>query len=279
MSFRIRRNERIDDAVLRVVRAQLRDAIQAAQDGRVSEAERVHKVRTRLKRPRAALALIQDRAGKKAARDARRLRDAGRKLADARDLAVLAGTFDALKTGAGRELAVPLGNAGQRFRAELADVDLGQALEKSARQLRKLRRKVGDWPMKKTKRRAVAAEGVSETHDEAARAAREALIQPTPARLHDWRKRVKALSYQMRLVGGKRARGLAPVEKLGEILGQIHDLDVAREVIEKHPRRFGEQAPAAIGLLAQRRTDLVADAFTRADELFSEKRRPRRRRT
>ena len=53
----------------------------------------MHEVRTRLKRSRAALALIRGRVGKVADRDDARLRDAARRLARPRDLAVQATRF------------------------------------------------------------------------------------------------------------------------------------------------------------------------------------------
>jgi CHAD domain-containing protein len=270
--FRIKHRARIDDAVLRVVRAQLGDAVRAAEDDSTNDAERVHKVRTRLKRSRAALALIRKRAGKRADRDAAHLRDAGRKLAAARDLAVLADTFHALATDAGPALAATLARAEARTRDELAEADVPRTLRKSAHRLRKLRRKAGAWPIEsKRKRRRAAAEAIAKTWRRADRARRHAREKPTEVRFHDWRKRVKALSYQLRLLGGPRAPRLQDIEKLAEMLGQIHDLDRAGAAVARRPELFGEHARSARSLLAERRATLASDAFALADELFSEK--------
>src|SRR4029077_9198554 len=98
MGFRIKRKERVDEAVRRIVRAQLGAAIRVARETDGSQEDRVHEVRTRLKRSRAALALIGRRVGKAAERDDKRLRDAARRLARPRDLAVQAHTFRVLRT-------------------------------------------------------------------------------------------------------------------------------------------------------------------------------------
>ncbi|HEY6476340.1 MAG TPA: CHAD domain-containing protein, partial [Polyangia bacterium] len=92
MGYRIKQKEQVGKAVRRIVREQLRSAIRAARDRKLDQEDRVHEVRTRLKRSRAALALIRGEAGSKAARDDRKLRDAGRLLAKPRDLAVQAHT-------------------------------------------------------------------------------------------------------------------------------------------------------------------------------------------
>ncbi|HVV50782.1 MAG TPA: hypothetical protein VHO06_14045, partial [Polyangia bacterium] len=59
MGYRIKHTEQVGKAVRRIVREQLRGAIRAARDGKRDQEERVHEVRTRLKRSRAALALIR----------------------------------------------------------------------------------------------------------------------------------------------------------------------------------------------------------------------------
>ena len=67
MGFRIKRKERVDAAVRRIVRAQLRRGDPGgARRPTAAQEERVHEVRTRLKRSRAALALIRRRVGKAA---------------------------------------------------------------------------------------------------------------------------------------------------------------------------------------------------------------------
>ena len=64
MAYRIKRKERVGKAIRRILREQLRRAIACARDRDGVQEERVHDVRTRLKRSRAALELIGGHAGK-----------------------------------------------------------------------------------------------------------------------------------------------------------------------------------------------------------------------
>ena len=98
---------------------------------------------------------------------------------------------------------------------------------------------------------------------------------PTPERFHDWRKQVKVLSNELKIVGRAvpelATRYLAKVEKLGEILGQVHDLDCAAATAERHPRWFGSEADcdAVRGLVAEHRVVLEREAFALAAGVFA----------
>jgi CHAD domain-containing protein len=277
MGFRIKRSERVDEAIRRIVREQMRKAIRAARDLAGPQEERVHEVRTRLKRSRAALALIRDEVGRPAGRDDRRLRDAARRLARPRDLAVQAHTFRVLGTRLAHELPPELvrrlAGAERHTRRALPPDEVERALRRTARKLRKLRRRLEAWPVAHG-RRAVA-EGVTETYREARRGLRAARERPTAKRFHDWRKQVKALSNELRIVGGaipELATTLMPkVERLADLLGQVHDLDCAKATAELHPRWFGRRTDglAVIALIEERRTALEGEALALAETVFA----------
>jgi CHAD domain-containing protein len=277
MAFRIKRKERVDEAVRRIVRAQLRSAIRTARDDDQPQEERVHDVRTRLKRSRAALALIRRRVGKTADRDDRRLRDAARRLARPRDLAVQAHTFRVLGTRLQAELPAHLlrrlAGVERQMRLALSPDEVERELRRTARALRRLRRRLGDWEVGRS-RRAVGA-GVTATYRRARRGFRDVRERPTPKRFHDWRKQVKALFYELRIVGGaipELGTTLVPkVEKLADVLGQVHDLDCAKATAELHPRWFGRvtDLQAVLTLLEERRTALEAEALALAETVFA----------
>ncbi|HSS37217.1 MAG TPA: CHAD domain-containing protein, partial [Polyangia bacterium] len=98
MAYRIKRREPVGKGLRRIVGEQIRKAVRAARDRSRPQEERVHEVRTRLKRSRAVLALIRVQGGSQVRRDDRRLRDAARILSRPRDLAVQAHTFRLLGT-------------------------------------------------------------------------------------------------------------------------------------------------------------------------------------
>src|SRR6185369_2943651 len=159
MAYRIKRKERVGKAIRRILREQLRRAIECARDRDGVQEERVHDVRTRLKRSRAALELIGVQAGsvsgvrKTVKRTARRLRNRGRRLARPRDVVVQAHTFRILGTRLSPELPVGLlermRDVGEQMRRKLDEKSVEKELRRTARALRKLRRRLRKLPIKR----------------------------------------------------------------------------------------------------------------------------------
>jgi len=251
MAYRIKRKERVEKGLRRIVREQLRHAVKTAGDKNQPQEERVHEVRTRLKRSRAALELIRERGGdtgKRARKDDRRLRDNGRRLARPRDLVVQAHTFRILAARLAHELPVGLlermRDVGEQLRRKLKPRAVERDLKKTARALRGLERRMGPWRVDHG-RRAVA-KGIVRAYKQARSAMDVVRDDPTAERFHDWRKKVKVMSNELKLVSRavpELADTVAPkLDRLGEILGQIHDLDCAAATSERHPRWFGTEA-------------------------------------
>ncbi len=77
--------------------------------------------------------------------------------------------------------------------------------------------------------------------------------------LHDWRKRVKSLYYALDMLGGasaKRTRGVTRrAERLGDMLGEEHDLWMLALYVEQHPDAFGgdDRAREVLLKLTERR--------------------------
>jgi CHAD domain-containing protein len=277
MGYRIKQEEKVDRAVRRIVREQLREAIRAARDRKLGQEERVHEVRTRLKRSRAALSLIRHRAGDRAKRDDKRLRDAGRLLARPRDLAVQAHTFRVLGTRLQSELPprllARLAAAERQIRRTLQPDDVERDLRRARRALRRLRRDLGTWDVGNG-RRAIG-DGVTRTYRNGLASLEAARAQPSPETFHDWRKQVKALSYELRIIASavpELTTTLIPkIERLGEVLGQVHDLDCVNATAELHPRWFGRSADgeAVRAAVDQRRAELEAEALMLAESVFA----------
>jgi CHAD domain-containing protein len=277
VGYRIERKEQVGEAVRRIVREQLRSAIRVARDRKLGQEERVHEVRTRLKRSRAALALIRREVGGKAERDDRRLRDAGRLLARPRDLAVQAHTFRVLGTRLQAELPprllARLAAAERQIRRSLEPEDVERDLKRAARALRRLRRDLSKWGVDKG-RRAIG-DGVTRTYRSGLETLEAARERPSPERFHDWRKQVKALYYELRIIAAavpELTTTLMPkIERLGEILGQVHDLDCVKATAELHPRWFGRAADgeAVLAAVEERRGELENEALTLARSVFA----------
>src|SRR3954468_7862138 len=277
MASRNKRKERRGRGIRRILREQLGRAIEMARDRGGAQEERVHDVRTRLKRSRAALELIGGEVGKKAKKTDRRLRNRGRRLAWPRDVVVQAHTFRILGTRLSGELPAGLlervREVGEQLRRTLDEKAVEKELHRTARSLKRLRRRLRKWPVEHD-RRAVG-EGIARSYRAARRAMAAVEADPAPKRLHDWRKKVKVLSNELRIVGPAvpelATRYRAKVEKLGDLLGQIHDLDCAAATANKHPRWFGsdEDCEAVRGLVAEHRVVLEREAFSLATGVFA----------
>jgi len=277
MAYRIKRGERVGKGVKRVVREQLRKAVRAARDRQAPQEDRVHEVRTRLKRSRAALALIRREARGSVKRDDRRLRNAARLLSRPRDLAVQAHTFRLLGTrlqsGLPPRLLSRLAAAERQLRRALHPDDVERDLRQVARVLRRVWRRLGDWRVARG-RRAVS-DGIARTYRRARGALAAVHQNPSPERFHDWRKQVKALSNELRMIGDavpELATTLIPkIERLGELLGQVHDLDCAKATTELHPRWFGkaEDTQAVLAAVDERRAALESEAMALAETVFA----------
>jgi len=277
MSYRIKRKERVGKGIRRILREQLGRAVRSAHDRNGAQDERVHDVRTRLKRSRAALKLIGQQAGKSTQKTDRRLRDQGRRLARPRDIVVQAHTFRILGTRLSRELPTGLlerlRDAGVQLRRKLDERSVEKELRRTGRSLRRVRKRLKKVPVKRGKR--AIGEGITRTYREARRALGKVQSDPTPERFHEWRKQVKLLSNELKIVGRAvpelATRYLDKVEKLGEILGHIHDLDCAAATTKRHPRWFGSDADceAVRGLVAEHRVVLEREAFALAAGVFA----------
>ncbi len=277
MAYRIKRKEGLGKGVRRLVREQLEGAIRTARDRQRAQEDRVHEVRTRLKRSRAALKLIRHRAGGRAKRAERRLRDAGRRLSRPRDLAVQAQTFRALGSTLLPDLPARLQTrllaAEQQLRRSLQPKKIERALRRAARDLRRVRRRLGGC--KVTRGRQAVGQGIDETYRAGLAALAAAEQRPSQRRLHEWRKQVKALWLELRIVREavpELGTTLVPkVGQLAELLGQIHDLDSVGVTVERNPRWFGRAADAALVLAAieERRTELEAVALQLARSVFA----------
>jgi CHAD domain-containing protein len=221
--FGLLAQERVGDGLRRIAVAQLDIAIEALRqdDGGHSPEQRVHEARKALKRLQALLRLLRARLGEIAyERDSAAVRDAGKRLAQARDAAVLHDTLEALLRRHPRKLAQRGGV--RQLRAQLQaerDGAAARALSDSATrsialgELRALRARVGDWELSDANGVEALEPALGELYGKGRRRmrrARAAKHDQSGRKLHEWRKRVKDLRYAAELVqrdvAGKRLR-------------------------------------------------------------------------
>jgi CHAD domain-containing protein len=237
---------------------------------RMAAARAVHETRKALKRLRALVSLLKDELPKgEFERENAALRDAGRRLAGARDGEVMLGTLEQLlkrhprKLGRRRSLASLRDRlAAERDRAAASTL-LGDS---SARreligEVHALRSRVLQWRLADRPGMAVAEPGLRRIYRQGRRRyLRAALAGGDRTRaMHEWRKRVKDLRHAAEILDrsppgggqharhgrlgrrGERTRGRAGrqaarihrlarrADALGELLGEDHDLAVLAE--------------------------------------------------
>lgn len=104
-----------------------------------------------------------------------------------------------------------------------------------------------------------------------------ARVQTTPSTgdLHEWRKRVKDLGYQVRLLAPAWPGGLKDLadelERLAGYLSDEHDLAILRRSMRQWGSKDLAQSEALVGLIDERRCELEMEAKRWGERLYVEK--------
>jgi hypothetical protein len=205
--FALLPEERPAEGLRRIAVGQLDLALELLEgDGEMCPEQRaVHETRKALKRLRALLRLLEDVIGERAyARESAAVRDAGRRLAGARDSEVIVSTLDGLLERHPRKLGRRASLARLRGRLvserELAvERTLGDraTLEEVLGELRAARRRVAAWSLPEQRGLELVEPALRRVYRQGRRRyGRAQRGKGDRARaLHEWRKRVKDLRY------------------------------------------------------------------------------------
>jgi CHAD domain-containing protein len=233
-------------AVRAVAAEQLDDAIAQLRDGE-DRVTAVHEARKDLKKVRSLLRLVRTAMPKD---DRRRAGGALRDIA-----ASLAGTRDA---DVMRETLAKLGATGT-FTVVAQDPDVPAAIAGLERE----RALVSVWPLDGVDRAALAT-GLAIAYSRGRDEYRASRADPTVEGIHEWRKRVKDLWYQARLLEAAWPAVLDALAEeahtLSDLLGDDHDLGVLAEQMEN-----------LAALCHRRRAELQDEAFALGARLYAEK--------
>lgn len=248
------------DAARTAVQAELDHAMERL-DGPLSDTD-VHEIRKHGKRIRAVMRLLRPAMGRaRTRRLSRPVRDGARHLAPLRDARVmrdLLQDFDAAVARSAREhlpdLPPPEHREGARHAARAGYAE-GQA-------------QLDGLPWESVDREALR-EGLSLRWQAAARGWQAARTHDDAEVFHDWRKDIKALGYQVKLlrpIWPDTLPALAdPLSALGDHLGQHHDAAVLADLL----RRTGHDDRALLDRLARRESALLPPIHDLGRELFA----------
>jgi CHAD domain-containing protein len=277
-SYHLRRGEGVPEGLRRVATGRAEQALDALRGGGGDPAEAIHAARKDLKKLRAVLRLCRDELGGKLFRaESRRFRDAGRLLSSSRDAEVKLETVLALERHFGPELPDdargPWLLALKRERHEVAGAaalstpEVGRAIEA----IEAGRDAVASWPLRSDSWDAIGP-GLSRTYRRGRQGLRETASDQSVESAHEWRKRVKDLTYQLRLL----ARAWPPTfdqmvtesHRLTDLLGEHHDLALLAADLERRDLANG----ARLGeLIAQRQEELLLGAVDLGRRVYAER--------
>lgn len=283
MSFTIRPDEGISKAIRRVARAQLGKAADTLRDAGQPLCQRIHLMRTSIKRVRALIALARPAAPHGARRADRRLRRLAGATSELRDAEVVLMTLDGVwpaptgirkdtrPAGIRAELAARLSTLERAFEAE-------KIIERLIKKLLRERHRTREWvPAAKggwEKLWNRPAARVSQSYRRARRAMARADHDGGGEALHDWRKAVKRHRYQFQFLLGappdESISNLADLEELGELLGEDHDLAVLEATVANDAKALpgGADRDRLSAAITQRRRALEAETGPLGERLF-----------
>jgi CHAD domain-containing protein len=248
----------------------------------VDRGELVHETRKTIKRMRALARLLRHELGEQEfMRVNSSLRDAGQRLAGARDAEVRLATLERLRARNPQALALHgverLSEQLERERVRTGEpTSLGEVLEDIA----DMRQDLANWNLVDPDFETLAP-GLKRIYREGRRRYRRVRRERNAEQLHDWRKRVKSLYYALDMLGGstatKRARrATRRAEDLGDLLGEEHDLWMLHAYLEQHPGTLEEDRSAheqLLKLIERRRRRLRKRALKLGARLYRRKAR------
>jgi CYTH domain-containing protein/CHAD domain-containing protein len=259
--------KRLQGEVRRVAAERLDGAIeylaQALIDPEHNDLEvAVHETRKRCKWSRGLARLVQPALGDDFRWFDRTVRDAANQLSALRDAHAIMATFDALLDtepddpvlAAARQRQAEISAAATREAVASGDERIATALT----MLAEARAASSRWKIRRPSDTIEA--GIMATYERGRSALRRVQADPTDEEIHEWRKAVKYLWYQVQLLGDAAPSVLGPLadelDVLSESLGKDHDVAVLVALLDARPGDYGTPSELAhIRELARRRQD------------------------
>ncbi|SDE83389.1 CHAD domain-containing protein [Limimaricola pyoseonensis] len=278
MGFRIEADDRSLAAALRRIAAE-RGATARMRSQELPQDEAIHELRKDVKALRALLRLARPGLPEFKAEN-RALRDAARALSGRRDAAVRLDCFTGLSGRYAREIdrrsLTPLRRALSRDAEKAAGAEAGRELSALAEAIESHSRRAAGFKLEAKSRKVLRA-GLKRSLRRGAAALEAAEADGGGSgggeALHELRKRAKDHRAQMKLMRplwpkAVRAREKA-AKRLGDLLGDHHDLDALCEYTEARalPRDI-EARQALQALAARRQAEIAEEAMPIARRLF-----------
>ena len=236
MSYRFKSGEVPAEGLRRIFREQIRCALKICRHPSRERGETVHETRKHLKKLRAALKLATPEVGKRPyAREDKSARNIGRLVSDLRDAHVRLQTLAELRERKNRRFA-GLENLLAIERESFSAAFSGWQKD-AIPKLEELQQRLAKWPLQKLSWKDVCA-AAAKSYRDGRDALAKARKKPRAKCMHAWRKEVKQLWYQLRLLEPVNRMVVeeiaADAKTLGQLLGRDHDYAFLLERFDKN---------------------------------------------
>ena len=272
-AYRLKAKEKPSAGVRRIAYGRIDDALDQLGKHHHHPADAVHEARKDLKKLRSLLRMVSPAIGRQVyRRENARFRDLGRELSGARDAEVKLQTLEGLRQRSGNLDGLDGYVAALEKERTGAEVS-GSTLARAISELEESRECVADWALGGW---TPTDDGLVRGYRRGRKALAKARVDPSDARVHEWRKRSKDLWYHLRIVSTAWPEVLESVadqaHKLSELLGDHHDLAVLAEDAAGRPASLMDGAQSRlIAAIRKRQKKLLADALPLGTRLYAER--------
>lgn len=281
-AYRLLPREPVAPGIRRVLTAQVDDALGQLRGEAGSEpAEAIHQARKDIKKIRSALRLVRRGLGDDVwQRENDHYRAVAQGMSGHRDAEILVQALDGLAerygTSAESHLDALRDQLADRNQAAHDDGSIERAMTESAAGLAAGRSRLEGLKLEGDGWELIGP-GLHRTYRRGRKRLRAVTEEASVANLHDLRKRVKDLWYQMRLIRDADRHMLGSLadhaHDLSDHLGDDHDLALLRETAQARTAAFSEPAHRRhlLAEIDQRRGELQFAAMSLAERIYEEK--------
>lgn len=268
MPFRFKQGEDPAKAVRRLVCEQADRALDALREPE-GRADAAHEARKRFKKIRAVLRLARDAMGEEAFdRENAAWRDAGRILAPIREVNAQIELTDALRPHAEGAALAALDHARETLQRRAAAAgDAGwtreEIFDRAIQAVWAARGRAPNLPLPKGGGFKPYRKGLKRVYRRGGLRGARAWTTAAPEDFHDWRKRVKYLWLQLRLLAPAAPDEIGAMadraKALADILGEDHDLAELQALLDAQPDLAGPEGAEPLARLARARSGGLRD--------------------
>ena len=281
-AYRLVDGEAVGPGLKRVIAAQVDDAIaQLRGEADTEPPDAIHEARKDMKKTRSALRLVRDALGDDVwRRENDHYRDVARQLSAHRDAEILVEALDGLGERFGptarNRFDVLRNQLDEENRAAHDDGTIERSMAGGAAELAAGRTRLDSLPLDGDGWELIAP-GIHRSYRRGRKRLRAVKEEASVTNLHELRKRVKDLWYQLRLIRDADKHMLGALadhaHDLSDHLGDDHDLALLREEVQGRRDAFASPADQRHLLqeIDQRRGELQFAAISLGDRIYADK--------